>query len=170
MKVGDPLDEATDMGSIINARQYDRVIDFLESAVSEGARFATGSIPPRDRHFGFFVNPVVMTNVDPSWRIAREEVFGPVLVAIPWHSEEEVLALANDSHYGLAAFIWTRDMTRALRMAHSIQAGWVQINRGLGQLPGMSYGGVKESGLGREFSIDAAIDGYTYEKSVNVGL
>jgi len=170
LKVGDPLDESTDMGSIINVRQYDRVVQFLEESAIQGGEFATGAVPPRERSHGFFVDPVVMTGIDPSWRIAREEVFGPVLVALPWRSEQEAIALANDTHYGLSAFIWTRDVSRAWRVAHSVQAGWVQINRGLGQLPGMPYGGIKESGLGREFSMDAAIDAYTYVKSISVGI
>ncbi|MDQ6692670.1 MAG: aldehyde dehydrogenase family protein, partial [Candidatus Dormibacteraeota bacterium] len=107
---------------------------------------------------------------DNGWRISREEIFGPVLVAIAWSDEEDVLRMANDSHYGLAAYVWCRDISKALRMAHQIESGWVQVNRGFGQLPGMSYGGVKQSGIGREFSLEGALEDFTHRKSVTVAL
>jgi acyl-CoA reductase-like NAD-dependent aldehyde dehydrogenase len=84
------------------------------------------------------------------WRIAREEIFGPVMVAIPWEDEADAVRMANDSHYGLAAYVWTHDIAKALRTAHAIESGWIQINQGLGQFPGHSYGGFKQSGIGRE--------------------
>jgi acyl-CoA reductase-like NAD-dependent aldehyde dehydrogenase len=93
-----------------------------------------------------------------------------VLVAIPWDDEDEVIKMANDSHYGLAAYIWTHDIGKALRTARDIEAGWVQINQGGGQLPGHSYGGYKQSGLGREFSLAAMLDSFTQTKNVTINL
>ncbi|HUQ16905.1 MAG TPA: aldehyde dehydrogenase family protein, partial [Candidatus Saccharimonadales bacterium] len=95
---------------------------------------------------------------------------GPVLVVIPWTDRDEALRMANDSHYGLAAYVWCRDIGIALSTAHRIESGWVQVNRGLGQLPGMSYGGMKQSGIGREFSLEGMLDGFTQRKSVTVNL
>ena len=112
----------------------------------------------------------MLTGVEQSWRVAREEVFGPVLVALPWHDEDEVIAWANDTHYGLAAFVFSHHLESALRAAHRIDAGWVQVNRSGGQVPGMSYGGKKLSGLGSEYSIEGALEGFTQRKSITVGL
>ena len=87
-----------------------------------------------------------------------------MLVAIRWTDEAEAIRMANNSHYGLAAYVWTHDIGRALRAAHSIEAGWVQVNQGLGQTPGHSYGGIKQSGIGREFSLEGMLDSFTQKK------
>lgn len=172
MKVGDPLDESTDMGAIINRKQFERVCSYIEDGLQTGAHAVIGGMPEKDGPLagGYYVKPTLFRDADNGWRIAREEIFGPVLVAIPWSDELEVVRMANDSHYGLAAFVWCRDISKALRTAHAIESGWVQVNRGFGQLPGMSYGGVKQSGIGREFSIEGAIDDFTHVKSVTVAL
>ena len=171
LRVGDPLDPSTDMGSIINGRQYERVRQFVVEAVAEGATLCLGQEPePANGSNGYFMSPVILTGVDSRWRIAREEIFGPVLVVIPWHDWDEVVAMANDSHYGLAAYVWCRDTALALRTAHAIDSGWVQINRGLGQLPGITYGGFKQSGLGAECSSEAAISAFTRGKTVSISL
>ena len=172
MKVGDPLDEATDMGAIINRKQFERVCSYIEDGLETGAQTVIGGLPPRDGPLadGYYVQPTVFEQGDNSWRITREEIFGPVLVAIPWKDEEDAVRMANDSHYGLAAYVWCRDIGKALRTAHAIDSGWVQVNRGLGQLPGMSYGGMKQSGIGREFSLEGAIDDFTHVKSIVVAL
>ncbi len=173
LKVGDPLDESTDMGSIINEKQFNRVCGYIEDGVGQsGAQVLLGGMPPQDGPLaeGYYVTPTVITRANNDWRVAREEIFGPVLVVVPWSDEEEAIRMANDSHYGLAAYVWCRDLKQALTTAHGIDSGWVQVNRGLGQLPGHSYGGFKMSGIGREFSLEGMLDSFTQRKSVTVNL
>ena len=167
--VGDALDEASDIGSLISGTQDARVCAYVREALDQGAVALTGGLPDDSRP-GYQLPPTVLGGVDQSWRVAREEVFGPVLVALPWEDEDEVIRWANDTHYGLAAFVFSRDINRALRAAHRIEAGWVQVNRSGGQLPGMSYGGKKLSGLGAEYSIEGALESFTQRKSITVGL
>lgn len=168
LRVGDALDEATDMGAIVSGTQYGRVCGYIEEALKEGGHTLIGGMPSDDT--GYFVEPTVFTGVDRDWRVAREEVFGPVLVAIPWSDADEVVRWANDTHYGLAAYVWSHDLDAALRTAHRVDAGWVQVNRGGGQIPGMSYGGRKQSGIGAEFSIEGALESFTQRKSITVAL
>jgi acyl-CoA reductase-like NAD-dependent aldehyde dehydrogenase len=119
---------------------------------------------------GYFTIPTIFRNKSNEWRLAKEEIFGPVLVAIPWEDENEVIKMANESHYGLAAYVWTRDITRGINAAHAIESGWVQVNQGLGQVPGHSYGGYKQSGLGREFSLEGMLDSFTQRKNISINL
>ena len=173
LRIGDPLDESTDMGPIVNRRQFERVCGFIEEGSRQsGARTVIGGLPPREGPLasGYFVEPTVIANVRNDWRIAREEVFGPVLVAIPWRDEDDAVRMANETHFGLAAYVWTRDISKGLRTAQRIEAGWVQVNQGLGQFPGQSYGGYKQSGIGREYSLEGMLDGYTQRKNVTVNL
>ena len=173
LKVGDPLDEANDMGAIVSRQQFERVTGFIdEGSHQEGARTVIGGMPPNEGRLaeGYYVEPTVFANVRNDWRIAREEIFGPVLVAIPWTDPADAVRMANDTHYGLAAYIWSRDINRALRTAHSIDAGWVQVNQGIGQVVGQPYGGFKESGLGRENSLEGMLEGFTQRKSVTINL
>ncbi|HZP96777.1 MAG TPA: aldehyde dehydrogenase family protein [Candidatus Limnocylindria bacterium] len=173
LKVGDPLDERSDVGAIVNERQFRKVCEYIDEGLRQpGAQAAVGGLPPKRGPLaeGFFVEPTVIANVRNDWRVAKEEIFGPVLVAIPWTDEDEVVRMANDTHYGLAAFVWTRDISKALRTAHRIEAGWVQVNQGLGQFPGQSYGGYKQSGLGREYSLEGMLESFTQRKSVTVNL
>ncbi len=146
---------------------------YIEEGVrQQGARTVTGGTPPKDGPLskGYYVEPTVFANVRNEWRIAREEIFGPVLVAIPWSDEADVVRMANDTHYGLAAYVWSNELGRALRTAHAIDAGWVQVNQGLGQVVGQPYGGFKQSGLGRENSLEGMLEGFTQRKSVTVNL
>ena len=173
LRIGDPLDERTEIGSIINEKQFRRVCAYVDEGLGhKQARCIIGGLPPTSGPLseGYFALPTIFADVGNDWRLAREEIFGPVLVAIPWRDEAEVTQMANDSHYGLAAYVWTREIAAALNCAHAIEAGWVQINQGGGQLPGHSYGGVKQSGIGREFSLQAMLDSFTQQKNVTVNL
>jgi len=173
LKIGDPLDEATDIGAIINEKQFAKVCGYVEEGLNRpGSRLVFGGLPPNTGPLarGYFAVPTVFANPSNDWRLAREEIFGPVLVAIRWTDEADAIGMANDSHYGLAAYVWTHDIGRGLRAAHSIEAGWVQVNQGLGQSPGHSYGGVKQSGIGREFSLEGMLDSFTQRKNVTINL
>jgi aldehyde dehydrogenase (NAD+) len=172
LRVGDPGDEASDIGSIINAKQLERVREYIDDGKAQpGVRVALdGADLVPDGLDGFYQGPTVFAGVDNSWRIAREEIFGPVLVAIPWTDRDQVIAMANDSHYGLAAFIWCQELTAALDTAHRIESGWVQVNQGGGQVVGQSYGGYKQSGIGREMSLEGALEAFTQIKQINVKL
>lgn len=171
LKVGDALDESSDIGAVINAERYTAVRGFIQQAIEAGAKVETGQLPPSIADAkGYFPTPVIFSGVDNTWRIAKEEVFGPVLVAIAWDTEEEVLAMANDTHYGLAAYVFTNDVGAALRATDALDAGWIQVNRAGGQIPGMSYGGAKQSGIGAEYSIEGALESYTSRKSVTFGI
>jgi acyl-CoA reductase-like NAD-dependent aldehyde dehydrogenase len=170
--VGDPLDERTDMGSLINKKQFDRVCGYIEDGLQQpGVRVVMGGLRPRrDDSEGYFVDPTVFANVSNDWRIAREEIFGPVLCVIPWTDVNDAIQMANQSHYGLAAFVWSHDVSQALRTAHALEAGWVQVNQGIGKILGQSYGGVKQSGFGREMSLEGMLESFTQRKSVTVNL
>ncbi len=173
LKIGDPLEETSDIGAIINAKQFNKVCGYVEEGLKQpGAKMLLGGLPPKTGPLsqGYYAIPTVFANAANDWRLAREEIFGPVLVAIRWTDEAEAIRMANDTHYGLAAYVWTHDIGRALRAAHAIEAGWVQVNQGLGQSPGHSYGGIKQSGIGREFSLEGMLDSFTQRKNVTVNL
>ena len=173
LKIGDPLDEANDIGAIINKKQFSRVLSYIQEGLKHpSSKLICGGLPPEEGEMskGYFALPTIFSNTTNEWRLAKEEIFGPVLTAISWKNEEDVIKMANDSHYGLAGYVWTRDITKGLKTAHSLEAGWVQVNQGLGQMPGQSYGGVKQSGIGREFSLNGMLESFTQTKNVTVSL
>ncbi|MEU4544438.1 aldehyde dehydrogenase family protein [Nonomuraea dietziae] len=167
--LGDPLDLATTMGPIVSAGQYERVASYLEIAEKEGARLVfggrTGAEVVPGLPGGYWVAPTLYTVTDNTLRICREEIFGPVAVALPFESDEEALALANDSDYGLAAGVWTRDLGRAHRFVRDLECGTVWVNTFRQMPPGLPFGGVKDSGYGH----DAVLE-YTREKAAIINL
>jgi acyl-CoA reductase-like NAD-dependent aldehyde dehydrogenase len=171
--MSNPLDEATDMGSLINNKQYGRVCGYIQDGLqNKDVKLVTGGLPPKDGPLstGYFTVPTLFASTSNNWRLAQEEIFGPVLVAIPWTDEAEVLKMANDSHYGLAGYVFSRNTSRAIRIAHEIDSGWVQVNQGKGQIMGQPYGGFKQSGLGKEMSLGSMLEGFSRLKTVTVNL
>lgn len=169
MRVGDPFDEKTRVGALVSAEHFDRVCKYVELGVSEGAEIAAGGAPIDTDGKGFFYPPTVLTGVNNQMRVVREEIFGPVLSIIPFSSQEELIAQANDTQYGLAAGLWTRDVGKAHTVAHAIKAGTVYINA-YGLLDASApFGGFKMSGIGRENGEDG-IKMYTEAKTVWTSL
>ena len=148
LRVGGGLDQQTQIGPLISARQLDRVCDYIASGRAEGGTIVTGGERIGDR--GFFVQPTVFADVNPAMTLVREEIFGPVLGVMPFDDEDEAVALANDTRYGLSSYVWTRDHQRALRVSDAIRAGTVHINSNLFRSYDFASGGMKESGIGRE--------------------
>lgn len=171
IRVGDPLEDATQMGPVISKRQCERVLSFIERARSEGANLALGGKRPDDEVLqkGNFIEPTIFTQVQNDMTIAQQEVFGPVLSVIRFRDESEVVEMANNTIYGLAATIWTNDLKRAHRLASRIRAGNVSINFPTVNPPEAPFGGFKQSGIGRELSRHA-LDLYTQVKNVVVNL
>jgi len=164
-KVGPGLDPESQFGPLVSAEQFERVSGYIDSGLAEGAEAVVGGKPDGSNGGGYFVNPTLFTGVSDEMRIAREEIFGPVLVAMPFDDLEEVAARANDTEYGLAAGLWTRDISQAHRLAGMLQAGNVYINTWGGGDPAAPFGGYKASGIGREKG-HANLDAYLETKTV----
>ena len=149
--VGDPTSEKTTMGPVVSKLQFDRVEGYIGKGIAEGARLVTGGAGrPGGTLTGYFVKPTIFSNVRNDMTIAREEIFGPVLCILPYQSEDEAVQIANDTPYGLAAYVWSGDNTRARRVANRIRAGQVALNGAFGDMK-TPFGGFKMSGNGREY-------------------
>ena len=167
LQIGNPLDAGTNVGPLVSGEQRDRVAGYLALGREAGARATVGGSAVDGA--GFYVSPTVFTGVDNDMQIAQEEIFGPVVSVIAFDDEDDVLALANHSQYGLAAALWTNDLGRAHRMARRLQAGTVWINTWGGLDPTLPFGGYKQSGVGREFGLDW-YHAYTENKAVYLAL
>jgi acyl-CoA reductase-like NAD-dependent aldehyde dehydrogenase len=170
VRLGDGFDPATTMGPVISAAHRQRILSMVDAAVAEGAELAIGGRPGTvDGFDGYFVEPTVLTGVSATMEVAQEEVFGPVLSVLPWDDPEELVALANDVPYGIAAGIWTADVAKALRIAQDLEVGTVWINTyGMFDVA-VPFGGRKQSGTGRELG-KSALDPYLVSKSIWVDL
>lgn len=171
IRQGDPLDMATQLGAQASVVQLDKVVEYLDLAVEEGAMAMTGGARATGGTLGngYYVQPTIFTNVTDDMRVAREEIFGPVTVALDWTDEDDLIRRANGTNYGLAGGVWTRDLARAHRLARRLETGTVWINRYYNLKPNMPLGGYKHSGFGRELSHEV-LDHYTQTKSVIVNL
>jgi len=170
-KPGIPTDMATTMGAIVSKAQFDRVMGYIESAKSEGARLVNGGKRPDDPALarGYYIEPTVFADVTPKMRIAREEIFGPVLAIFKWRDEAEMLAEVNAVEYGLTCSIWTNDLNTAHRTAMTVEAGFVWINEVGKHFLGAPFGGFKQSGIGREECFEEML-AFTQEKNIHVRL
>lgn len=172
VRQGDPLDPDTNLGAQASQAQYDKVLGYIALGREEGATVFLGGGPATVRDFdsGFFIQPTIFTDVHNSMRIAQEEIFGPVTDILPWHDEDAMLREVNDSPYGLGGGLWTNDLTRAHRISRQMQTGAVWINRYFNGTPGQAIGGVKQSGFGREGTLETALNHYMVSKVVTINL
>lgn len=171
IKVGDPLDTASEMGPINSEGHYRHVVALIESAREQGAKLLTGGERPEGEEFerGYWIRPTVFGDVTMDMRIARDEVFGPVLSVLRWSDTSEAIAMANGTEYGLTAGIWTNDVTTAMRTARQIESGCVWINGGGRHFMSTGFAGYKNSGIGREECLDELLS-YTQSKSIHIIL
>ena len=171
VKLGDPLDPTTQMGSQINRRQLEKIVGWVEEAKKEGARVAVGGEPAEIPGFekGAFMQPTLLVDVTNDMKVAQNEIFGPVACVIRFKTEEEVVAMANDSEYGLGGAVWTRDINRAFRVARAVQTGRMWINT-YNELPAHTpFGGYKKSGIGRE-THKMMLEHYSQHKNIFISL
>jgi betaine-aldehyde dehydrogenase len=171
IRVGDPFDSKTQMGAINSAGQLSKVKLYIEGANADGARLMAGGSRPSGASFekGYWLEPTVFADVKQDMRVAREEIFGPVLSVMRWSDPDEVIKMANSVEYGLSAAVWTNDITAAMRTAQRLQSGYVWINGVNAHVRAMPYGGYKNSGVGRERGIEELYS-YTEEKSIHIML
>jgi len=163
IRVGDPMAETTEMGPLISAPHRDRVESYLEIGAAEGARLVTGG--KRLDSTGHFLTPAVLIDVTPDMKVMQEEIFGPVVGIIAFDTEEEAIQLANDSVYGLSGSLWTRDLARALRVSRALETGMLSVNSSSSVHIEAPFGGMKQSGIGREQGM-VALEHYSELKSV----
>jgi betaine-aldehyde dehydrogenase len=171
IKPGLPTDDETEMGCLISQAQFDKVMGYITAGQAEGARLVAGGKKPSDPQLaeGFYLEPAVFAGVTPHMRIAREEIFGPVLSVFKWRDENEMFDAVNAVDYGLTASIWTKDLKTAHQAAARVEVGFVWVNTIGAHFLGAPFGGYKQSGIGREESADELLE-YTQLKNVNVAL
>ncbi|MCH8056066.1 MAG: aldehyde dehydrogenase family protein, partial [Deltaproteobacteria bacterium] len=171
IRIGQPLDPATEMGCLVSEEQYQKVLRYIDYGKQEGAHLVAGGGRPKGETFkkGYFLQPTVFDQVKMDMRIAREEIFGPVLSVLTWNDPEEVIRQANAVDYGLTASIWTRDLARAYKIAERLEAGYLWINGSSRHFLGVPFGGYKQSGIGREESLEELLS-YVQTKAVNTAL
>jgi len=171
IKLAHGLEDGCKMGPLVSGPHRDKVLSYIKIGVDEGAKLVCGGKPPADPALanGFFVEPTIFVNVTPQMRIAREEIFGPVMSVIPFDTEEEAIAIANDTEYGLAAAVWTKSVTRAHRVIRELRAGITWVNTYHPTFNEMPWGGYKQSGTGRELGL-YGIEAYLETKQVNINL
>ncbi len=167
IKQGNGMEEGTTMGPLISSTQQSRVKGYIDKGIEEGAEVLTGGDIPFDK--GYFVSPTIFADVNHSMTIAKEEIFGPVVAAMPFDDIDDLVEKANDSMYGLAAGVWTQDIKKAHYIAHKLKAGTVWVNTYNTFDAGSPFGGYKQSGLGREMG-SYALDNYTEVKSVWINM
>ena len=167
IRVGHPLDPATEVGPLIHRTHFDKVMSYVDIAKREGARVAAGG--ERVGEAGFFVRPTLLTGASSAMRVSREEIFGPVLTMLEFDDEAEALALANDTPYGLAGYVWTGDLERAMRFSDALEAGMIWVNSENVRHLSTPFGGVKASGIGRDGG-DWSFEFYMEQKNVGFAL
>jgi len=171
VRVGNPLDENTQMGAQVSQTQTDRIMGYIKLATEEGARILTGGhrLTGGEYDAGFFIEPTIIVDVRNDMRVAQEEIFGPVVCVLPFKDEDEVIALANASDYGLAGGVWTQDINRAIRVARAVETGRMWVNT-YHDIPAHApFGGYKKSGIGRE-THKSMLDAYTQKKNIYISL
>ena len=167
INVGHPLEPNTEIGPLIGQEHFSKVTDYFDIAKDDGATIAAGGVRVGDK--GYFVRPTLFTMANNQMRIAQEEIFGPVLTSIPFSTEEEAIQIANDIPYGLTGYVWTNDLTRALRVSNELEAGMIWVNsENVRHLP-TPFGGVKASGIGRDGG-DWSFEFYMEQKHIGFAL
>src|SRR6476619_7026449 len=169
LKPGDPTDADTICGPLISAKQRDRVQGYLDSAIAAGGTFAAGGGRPADRDTGFFIEPIVIAGLDNNAKVAREEIFGPVLTVIAHDGDDDAVRIANDSPYGLSGTVFSPDEERAAGIAARLRVGTVNVNGGVWYSADMPFGGYKQSGIGREMGL-AGFEEYLETKAIATGV
>jgi len=171
IRVGSGLEPDTEMGPIISEKQMNSIFSYIHSGIEQGAKLSAGGSrlldPPHSR--GFFITPTVFEDVRTDMRIFQEEIFGPVLCALPFHDEEEAIALANDTKYGLAGDVWSSNISRIMKVSQGIRTGTLWVNRHLNPGPEVPFGGYKQSGIGRETGVEGLME-YVQTKHISLQL
>lgn len=171
--IGEPLDEKSDVGTVISRQQFDRVHSYIDMGMkTPGAKVYACSSLPKEPSLkeGFFIQPTFFTGLNNDSPVSREEIFGPVCCVIAFSDYDKVIAAANDTSFGLAASIWTRDLKTALDATRRIEAGFVQVNQNIIPIPPLSYGGIKTSGIGKEASLEGMLEHFTYKKTIIINM